>query len=256
MSPSLDIDFGRYTTLLSRMQPLRMEGEVVELVGLIVESRGPASAIGDFCEIRTRDGRAIRTQVIGFRDGRVLSMPLEETGGLSLGDRIVGRGGESDVEVSPQLLGRVLDGFGHPMDGGPPVPGDATMPLYTSPGSPLDRAHIDERLATGIRVIDGLLPCGKGQRVGIFGGSGVGKSTLLGSMARSSSAGVNVIALIGERNREVRAFLEHDLGPEGMRRSVVVVATSDRPAPSACAPVSSRLPSPSISGIKARTYYW
>ena len=226
-----EIDFSRYTAIVNRMEPVRMEGEVVELVGLIVESRGPAAAIGDFCEIRTRNGRSIRTQVIGFRDGRVLSMPLEETGGLSLGDRIVARGGESEIDVSPQLLGRVLDGFGNPMDGGPRIFASETRPLYASPPNPLHRAHIEERLAIGIRVIDGLLPCGKGQRIGIFGGSGVGKSTLLGSMARSSSAGVNVIALIGERNREVREFLEHDLGEEGMKRSVVIVATSDRPAP-------------------------
>jgi FliI/YscN family ATPase len=125
----------------------------------------------------------------------------------------------------------VLDGFGKPMDGGPPILSAATRPLFVAPPNPLERAHIDERLATGIRAIDGLLPCGKGQRIGIFGGSGVGKSTLLGSMARSGSAGVNVIALIGERNREVREFLEHDLGAEGMKRSVVIVATSDRPAP-------------------------
>jgi FliI/YscN family ATPase len=225
------LNFNRYPALLSRLQPIRMEGEVVELVGLIVESRGPAAAIGDFCEIRTRSGKSIRCQVIGFRDGRVLSMPLEETDGLCLGDRIIGRGGESDVAVSESLLGRVLDGFGVPMDSGPKIYSGESVPLYAQPRGPLERAHINERLATGIRVIDGLLPCGKGQRVGIFGGSGVGKSTLLGSMARSSSADVNVIALIGERNREVRAFLEHELGPEGMRRSVVVVATSDRPAP-------------------------
>jgi flagellum-specific ATP synthase len=235
MTTTAELDLSRYTTLLNRLQPVRMEGEIVELVGLIVESRGPAAAMGDFCEIRTRSGRSIRTQVIGFRDGRVLSMPLEETDGLSLGDRIVSRGGECDVEVSIQLLGRVLDGFGMPMDGGPPIEAagieSETRPLYAAPRNPMDRAHIDQRLSTGIRVIDGLLPCGKGQRIGIFGGSGVGKSTLLGSMARSSSAGVNVIALIGERNREVRSFLEHDLGPEGMRRSVVIVATSDRPAP-------------------------
>ncbi len=224
-------DMTRYAAFLNRLEPVRMEGEVVELVGLIVESRGPAAAIGDFCEVRTRNGRRIRTQVIGFRDGRVLSMPLEETDGLSLGDCIVARGGESEIEVSPRLLGRVLDGFGEPLDDGRPIRGVDVRPLYAPPISPMDRAHIDQRLHTGIRVIDGLLPCGKGQRIGIFGGSGVGKSTLLGSMARSSSAGVNVIALIGERNREVRAFLEHDLGPEGMKRSVVVVATSDRPAP-------------------------
>src|SRR5665213_2589210 len=231
MTPALSLDLNRYAAFLDRIEPVRMEGEVVELVGLVVESKGPAAAIGDFCEIRTRNGRRIRTQVIGFRDGRVLSMPLEETGGLCLGDRIVARGGEGDVNVSPHLLGRVVDGFGTPMDGGPPVFASETRPLYAQPPGPMDRAHIDQRLTTGIRVIDGLLPCGKGQRIGIFGGSGVGKSTLLGSMARSSSAGVNVIALVGERNREVRAFLEHDLGEEGMKRSVVIVATSDRPAP-------------------------
>src|SRR5665213_1447879 len=231
MTPALSLDLNRYAAFLDRVEPIRMEGEVVELVGLVVESKGPAAAIGDFCEIRTRNGRRIRTQVIGFRGGRVLSMPLEETGGLCLGDRIVARGGENDLDVSPQLLGRVLDGFGNPMDGGPSILSHETRPLFATPPSPLARPHIHERLATGIRAIDGMLPCGKGQRIGIFGGSGVGKSTLLGSMARSSSAGVNVIALVGERNREVRAFLEHDLGEEGMKRSVVIVATSDHPAP-------------------------
>ena len=230
MNTDIEIDLSRYAEFVNRIEPLRLEGEVVELVGLIVESRGPAAAIGDFCEILTRSGRCIRTQVIGFRNGRVLSMPLEETDGLCLGDRIIARGGESEVAVSVGLLGRVIDGFGNPMDKGPSIAGNETRSLYASPAGPLDRAHIEDRLTTGIRAVDGLLPCGKGQRIGIFGGSGVGKSTLLGSMARSSSAGVNVIALIGERNREVRAFLEHDLGPEGMKRSVVVVATSDRPA--------------------------
>jgi FliI/YscN family ATPase len=225
------LDLSHFSAALDRIDPICMAGEVVELVGLLVESRGPSAAIGDFCEIRTRAGRTIRTQVVGFRNGRVLSMPLEETGGLSLGDAIVARGGESTVDVSPQLLGRVIDGFGMPMDGGPRINTLETRPLHSAPPNPLEREHINEKLITGIRVIDGLLPCGKGQRIGIFGGSGVGKSTLLGSMARSSSAGVNVIALIGERNREVREFIEHDLGPEGMKRSVVIVATSDRPAP-------------------------
>jgi len=231
MNAIAPIDFSGYAAILNRINPVRSEGEVVELVGLIVESRGPAAAIGDFCEIRTRTGRKIRTQVIGFRDGRVLSMPLEDTGGLSLGDRIVARGGDGEVRVSRDLMGAVLDGFGERMDSGPAIHGAETRPLYAAPPGPLEREQIRQRLSTGIRVIDGLLPCGKGQRIGIFGGSGVGKSTLLGSMARSSSAGVNVIALIGERNREVREFLEHDLGPEGMQRSVVVIATSDQPAP-------------------------
>lgn len=228
-------DLPLYASVVNRIEPMRLEGEVEELVGLIVESRGPAVAVGDFCEVRTRAGGSIRTQVVGFREGRVLSMPLEETGGLSLGDRIVSRGAESSIAVSRGHLGRVIDGFGVPIDGGPPIrpgtPDCQTRSLYVQPPGPLERAHIDQPLVTGIRVIDGLLTCGKGQRIGIFGGSGVGKSTLLGSMARSSSAGVNVIALIGERNREVRSFLEHDLGPEGLKRSVVVVATSDQPAP-------------------------
>ncbi len=231
MSPGLQIDFARFFQAVEQAEPVRMEGEVVELVGLVVESRGPVAAIGDFCEILTRSGRRIRTQVIGFRAGKVLSMPLEDTGGLCLGDRIVARGGEGAIKASRELLGRVLDGFGNPMDGGARLRNPVSQPLYAPPPSALSRAHIDQRLPTGIRVIDGLLPCGKGQRIGIFGGSGVGKSTLLGSMARSSSAGVNVIALIGERNREVREFLEHDLGAEGMARSVVIVATSDQPAP-------------------------
>ena len=225
------LNLSHFVAILDRMDPICMAGEVVELVGLLVESRGPSAAIGDFCEIRTRAGRSIRTQVVGFRNGRVLSMPLEETGGLSLGDAIVARGGESMVDVSPQLLGRVIDGFGVTMDDGSRIDTLESRPLHAAPPNPLDREHISEKLVTGIRVIDGLLPCGKGQRIGIFGGSGVGKSTLLGSMARSSAAGVNVIALIGERNREVREFIEHDLGPEGMKRSVVIVATSDRPAP-------------------------
>jgi FliI/YscN family ATPase len=226
-----ELDLRPWVAAVERLDPIRASGEVVELVGLLVESRGPAASIGDFCEIRTRGGSVVRTQVVGFRNGRVLSMPLEETGGLSLGDEIVARGGESLVEVSPELRGRVIDGFGEPMDGGGRITSPELRPLYAAAPNPMEREHIREKLETGIRAIDGLLPCGKGQRIGIFGGSGVGKSTLLGSMARSSSADVNVIALIGERNREVREFIEHDLGPEGMARSVVVVATSDRPAP-------------------------
>ncbi len=222
-----------YLEKLARLEVCRWTGTVTELVGLLVESQGPESAAGDFCEINSRSGRLIRTQVIGFRDGRVLSMPLEETEGLQLGDPIVARGDDARIEVSPALAGRVLDGFGKPLDGGPPPAGSGGVAcdLYAAAPGPLDREPIGEPLATGIRAIDSLLTCGKGQRIGIFGGSGVGKSTLLGAMARSSSADVNVIALIGERNREVRDFIEHELGPEGLKKSVLVVATSDRPAP-------------------------
>ncbi len=206
-------------------------GQVTEVVGLLVESRGPSVAMGDFCEIMTSMGRPIRTQVIGFRNGRVLSMPLEETEGLQLGDKVVARSEDARVEVGPGLLGRVIDGFGKPMDGGPPIEPAGAYRLNGEPGNPLDREHITKPLVTGIRAIDSLLPCGLGQRIGIFGGSGVGKSTLLGSMSRHNSADVTVIAMIGERNREVRAFLEQELGPEGRKRSVVVCATSERPAP-------------------------
>jgi len=225
------IDLRPYHIDLARLDPFQAAGEVVQLVGLLIESAGPATAIGDFCCIKTQEGRSIRTQVIGFRNGHVLSMPLEDTDGLRLGDCICARPNDATVCVGPHLLGRVLDGFGCPLDAGPRFPSGESYRLYQPPQNPLDRAHITEPLVTGIRAIDGLLPIGQGQRVGIFGGSGVGKSTLLGSMARNSSADVSVIALIGERNREVRAFLEHELGPEGRKKSVVIAATSDRPAP-------------------------
>jgi flagellum-specific ATP synthase len=225
------INLAPYLDRLEQLDPFVWSGEVIELVGLLIESRGPAAGIGDFCEILTSSGRTIRTQVIGFRNGNILSMALEEIDGLKLGDAIVARSDQARVGVGPALLGRVLDGFGQPIDSrGEPEVADF-YDLYQLPPNPLDREHITEPLVTGIRAIDGMLPCGRGQRIGIFGGSGVGKSTLLGAMARQSSADVSVIALIGERNREVRAFLEHELGPEGMRKSVVVVATSDSPAP-------------------------
>ena len=225
------LSLGPYLDDLKTLEPMRWVGEVVDLVGLLVESRGPVAAIGDFCEILSSSGQRIRAQVIGFRDGRVLSMPLEETAGLQPGDPIVARSEEARVDVGPGLLGRVLDGFGRPMDGGPDIDAEHSYELYKAPPNPLEREHIVHPLVTGIRAVDSLLPIGKGQRIGIFGGSGVGKSTLLGAMSRHNFADVSVIALVGERNREVRAFLDHELGPEGMERSVVVVATSDRPAP-------------------------
>ena len=225
------MNLSRYHERLDRIETCRWTGTVTELVGLLVESNGPAVGVGDFCEITTQNGRLIRTQVIGFRDGQVLSMPLEETDGLHLGDAITARKEDARMEAGPELLGRVIDGFGKPLDGLGSIGAKHPYDLYASAPGPLDREPIGEPLATGIRAIDSLLTCGKGQRIGIFGGSGVGKSTLLGAMSRYSSADVSVIALIGERNREVRDFIEHELGPEGLKRSVLVVATSDRPAP-------------------------
>lgn len=223
--------FNDYAAALARIDTIQSIGHVRELVGLLAASDGPVAALGDFCEIRSGAGKSIRAQVVGFRDGRVLLMPLEETGGLQLGDRVVARPEAARMDVGDHLLGRVVDGFGKPIDSGPPIDSEAAYDLYATPPGPLDREHITEPLVTGVRAIDSLLPFGKGQRVGIFGGSGVGKSTLLGAMARHNSADVSVIALIGERNREVREFLEKDLSAEGIKRSVVVVATSDMPAP-------------------------
>ncbi len=219
------IDQVRQTELLP------YSGEVVELVGMLIASRGPAAAVGDFCEVLSSCGRRIRTQVIGFRDGLVLSMPLEEIDGIQLKDRVYARQQDALVPVGPGLVGRVVDGFARPIDRKPRIQPQAQYRLYPAAASPLDREHITEPIVTGIRAIDSMTLCGKGQRMGIFGGSGVGKSTLLGCMARHNSADVTVIALIGERNREVRAFLEHEMGPDGAARSIVVCATSDQPAP-------------------------
>jgi flagellum-specific ATP synthase len=225
-----------YVSALPRIETLQWTGRVREMVGLLVASDGPAVALGDFCEIRSSAtssaaSRIVRAQVVGFRDSRVLLMPLEDTSGLQLGDYVIARPEAARIDVGPHLLGRVLDGFGHPMDRGPGIEAVDSYDLYATPPGPLDREHITEPLVTGVRAIDSLLPIGKGQRVGIFGGSGVGKSTLLGAMSRHNSADVTVIALIGERNREVREFLEKELSAEGLKRSVVVVATSDMPAP-------------------------
>lgn len=223
-------DLSPYLEALPQMDPVLWRGHVTQLTGLLIESRGPSAAVGDVCVVES-GGRRIRAQVIGFREGRLLLMPLDEIHGLQPGDTVTARPGEAEVRVGPAMLGRVLDGFGEPIDGRGALEVTDRRPLFHPPPGPLEREHISERLVTGIRVIDALLPCGKGQRIGIFGGSGVGKSTLLGAMSRQNSADVTVIALIGERNREVRDFLEKELGEEGRRRSVVIAATSERPAP-------------------------
>jgi flagellum-specific ATP synthase len=231
MTSPQTIELGQYIQQVRDTELLPWTGEVVELIGMLVASRGPSAAVGDFCEVMTSSGRRVRTQVIGFRDGHVLSMPLEEIDGIQLHDRMIARQDDAQVAVGPGLAGRVLDGFGRPIDRKPPIHPESYYRLYQPPGSPLDREHIVEPIETGIRAIDMMTPCGKGQRMGIFGGSGVGKSTLLGAMTKHNSADITVVALIGERNREVRAFLDHELGAEGRKRSVVVCSTSDRPAP-------------------------
>lgn len=220
----------RKRAALGSIQPVRSVGQVKEVVGILVESQGPIVSLGDLCEVFTRDGR-IRTEVIGFRDGRVLSMPLDAVDGIELGLPVVARREAAKCPTGSQLLGRVIDPFGNPLDDLGTLGANGSRDVYAVAPGPMDRQPIHEPLQTGIRVIDGLLTCGRGQRVGIFGGSGVGKSTLLGAMAANTDADIIVIALVGERNREVRAFLEETLGEQGLDRSVVVVATSDQPAP-------------------------
>jgi len=223
------LSLSSYLAAAEAADPIPLVGHVVRSVGLLVESRGPRAQVGELCELQQASGRRLALEVVGFRDGFVQSVPLGTTAGIRPGDTIVARGGSARVTVGPELLGRVLDGLGQPLDGLGPVRGATTAPLYPPPMNPLARDPIVTPMGTGVRAIDSLLTVGRGQRVGLFGGSGVGKSTLLGMMARGTSADVAVIALVGERGREVRSFLEHDLGAEGLKRSVVIVSTSDSP---------------------------
>lgn len=210
----------------------RRHGRVRDLIGLIVEATGLEAEVGEVCSIDTGRGRSeVPAEVVGFRDGRTLLMALGEATGIGPGARVTAAGHALRVDVSDDLLGRTLDGLGRPIDGlGPSTDGARSRTVLASPPDPLERPRITERVSLGVRALDALVPCGVGQRLGIFAGSGVGKSSLLGMIARSTSAEVNVICLVGERGREVREFIERDLGPEGMARSVVVVATSDQPA--------------------------
>ena len=207
-------------------------GRVAKVVGLVVESTGPDCSVGEQMLIHGTDmsgrPRLIHAEVVGFSGERVLLMPIEETEGIRPGLWVEGTGHQSELPLSEALLGRVIDPLGRPLDGGPPIEATTHLPLQGAPPNPMRRKRIGEVLSTGVRAIDGLLTLGKGQRVGIFSGSGVGKSTLLGMVARNTSAEVNVIALVGERGRELREFIENDLGPEGLKRSVVVVSTSDQ----------------------------
>jgi flagellum-specific ATP synthase len=221
----------KYLKAVKAVDPIRRTGRVSQIVGLTIEADGPAVNMGEHCLVKVGDlSKMLSTEVVGFKSGRVLLMPLGEMAGISPGCEIIATGQNLRVEVGTELLGRVLDGLGRPCDNKGPLLTGEYYPLQAAPPNPLDRRRIDTTLAMGVRAIDSLLTCGRGQRVGIFAGSGVGKSTLLGMIARNTEADVNVIGLIGERGREVRDFLERDLGPEGIARSVVVVATSDQPA--------------------------
>jgi flagellum-specific ATP synthase len=231
MSREPVITADKYIDALSGIDPIRMNGRVTQVIGLTVESEGPQVSVGEVCHIFPQKGTTpIKAEVVGFRENRVILMPLGELTAIGPGCEVAATGKPLSVKVGFELLGKVLNGLGEPLDGSK-LP--SRMPEYSTfqtPGNPLKRPRVAEPLSVGIRSIDGLLTVGKGQRIGIFAGSGVGKSTLLGMVARNTAADVNVIGLIGERGREVLEFIERDLGPEGLARSVVVVATGDQPA--------------------------
>jgi flagellum-specific ATP synthase len=223
------LDLSRYHQALERAPLMVPRGRVTQVVGLVIEAEGPAARLGSVCQIFPRGGQGgVRAEVCGFRDNKVLLLPLEDVRGIGPGSPVVAREQTAAVAVGSRLLGRVIDGLGHPLDGLGPLGASCWYPIYAAPVNPLARRRITEPLDTGIRAINGLLTVGCGQRIGIFAGSGVGKSVLMGMIARHTAADVNVIALIGERGRELNDFIAKDLGPEGLRRSVVVVATSDR----------------------------
>jgi FliI/YscN family ATPase len=224
------VDLNRYHQALAGLHTIRFSGRVVQVVGLTVEAVGLDCEIGEVCEIKANRSGVLLSEVVGFRDRRTLLMPLGDMRGIQPGSPITPLRTVFRCPVGLSLLGRVLDGLGDPIDGLGPLTVSQTVPTYNPAPHPLQRKGISAPLVTGVRAIDGLLTAGKGQRLGIFAGSGVGKSTLMGTIARSSHSDVSVIALVGERGREVQEFVERDLGPEGLSRSVVVVSTSDQPA--------------------------
>jgi len=207
------------------------KGKISQIVGLTIEAKGPVSTIGELCYIRSNFGKKeIKAEVVGFKENKILLMPLGEMEGIGPGNNVIATGESFKIPISDAVLGRVLDGVGNPIDGLGPICADSFQNVNNTSPDPLSRNRIQEPLFLGVKAIDSALTLGKGQRVGIFAGSGVGKSTLLGMIARNATSDINVIGLIGERGREVREFIEKDLGEEGLKRSVLVVATSDKPA--------------------------
>ena len=225
-----DIDLEKYTRLIDKTYYKKL-GRVSKVVGLSIESIGPDARLNDLCRIIPRDNpdRVIYAEVVGFKDNRILLMPFEAVDGIAPGRTVENTAKPLMIKVGPELLGKTLDGLGNPSDGST-IHYEAEYPCEAAPPDPMEREIISEVLPLGVKAVDGLITVGKGQRIGIFAGSGVGKSTLLGMFARNTKADINVIALIGERGREVREFIERDLGEEGMKRSILVVATSDKPA--------------------------
>ena len=225
------INIKKYIESVREKRFVKYTGKITKVTGLTIESNGPMASIGELCYIYPYDNsNPVLAEVVGFKDEKILLMPLGNMEGIASGSRVVASGKTLSVNVGEELIGRILDGLGNPIDGKGPIKTMKTYTVSNSPPNPLERKVITEPLPLGIKAIDGLLTCGKGQRIGIFAGSGVGKSTLMGMISRNSSADVNVIGLIGKRGREVREFIENDLKEKGLKKSVVVVATSDQPA--------------------------
>nr|WP_239558676.1 flagellar protein export ATPase FliI [Peribacillus deserti] len=218
---------------IDELNTFKLYGRVKRIVGIMIESQGPESSVGDVCYIHAGHKgtkRLIRAEVVGFKDENVILMPYTAVSDISPGSLVETTAQPLEIRVGAELIGKVVDSLGHPLDGSPLPKGLSAVPTEQDPPNPMERPPITESIDVGVRMIDSLLTVGNGQRVGIFAGSGVGKSTLLGMIARNTKADLNVIGLIGERGREVREFIERDLGPEGLARSIVVVATSDQPA--------------------------
>lgn len=224
-------DISKYIRAVDNVDRVRLCGNVTRVIGLVIESRGPAVSVGDICYIESnRAEEPIVAEVVGFRDNNVLLMPFGNMRGVAPGSRVISTGRPLTIGVGDALLGRVLDGYGNPLDDKGPIVANDHYSTHGAIPDPLSRTRIEDPLVTGIRAIDSMITCGKGQRIGIFAGSGVGKSTLLGCVSKFCNADVIVVGLIGERGREVRDFIEDSLGEEGLKRSVIVVATSDQPS--------------------------
>ena len=224
----ININLEKFNTAIDHCKSMNMIGKVVQIVGLVIECNGPNVSMGELCYVHSHFEDV--EPLVGFREGYVLLMPLGETKGIGPGCQVVSAQKVLQVKVGPELLGRVIDGLGNPIDGKGPILCQKEYPIQADPPAPLERPVIKDSLYVGVRAIDGLITMGQGQRIGIMAGSGVGKSTLLSMIARNTEADISVIALVGERGREVKEFIERDLGEEGLKRSVVVVATSDKPA--------------------------
>ena len=229
---SEQVNIQKFIDAVDECKPIKLTGKVTQIVGLVIESQGPPVSVGELCYVhsKTEGVPPVPAEVVGFREGAVMLMPVGEMQGIGPGCEVSAAQKMLQVKVGDELLGRVLDGLGNPMDDKGPILSKEEYPLQAPPPPPLTRPRIHESLYVGVRAIDGLITMGDGQRIGIMAGSGVGKSTLLSMIARNTEADISVIALVGERGREVRDFIERDLGEEGLKRAVVVVATSDQPA--------------------------